>query len=179
VFRQNSLKQEYKISKKRYPEKQIMKTILITAYAVNPYKGSEDGMGWNFIVQAARFNHVIAITRKNNRAAIEQFIQLNKENKNYNNINFIYVDVPNWMLFWKKGPLLSMIYYLFWQFIVAVKTLRLKNKIDIVHNLNFHNDWSPSFLWMFRKPMVWGPIGHHPKIEKAFLKKILSIFGTR
>ena len=148
-----------------------MKTILITAYAVNPYKGSEDGMGWNFIVQAARFNHVIAVTRKNNRDAIERFIQLNKENKNYNNINFIYVDVPNWMLFWKKGPLLSMIYYLFWQFIVTVKTLRLKNKIDIVHNLNFHNDWSPSFLWMFRKPMVWGPIGHHPKIDKTFLEK--------
>ncbi|MFT5278572.1 MAG: hypothetical protein ACI9P8_000199, partial [Bacteroidia bacterium] len=25
----------------------IMKTSLITAYAVNPYHGSEDGTGWN------------------------------------------------------------------------------------------------------------------------------------
>ena len=41
--------------------------ILITAYAVNPYKGSEDGTGWNMIQEIAKYNNVIAITRKNNR----------------------------------------------------------------------------------------------------------------
>ena len=39
------------------------KTILATAYAINPYKGSEDGMGWNFVLQIAKFNRVIALTR--------------------------------------------------------------------------------------------------------------------
>ncbi len=43
--------------------------VLITAYAVNPYKGSEDGMGWNFILQAARFQRVVAVTRRNNGPA--------------------------------------------------------------------------------------------------------------
>ena len=50
-------------------------TILITAYAVNPYKGSEDGTGWNLIYQAARKHRVVAITRKNNRTDIERFFR--------------------------------------------------------------------------------------------------------
>ena len=50
--------------------------------------------------------------------------------------------------------------------------LYLKSLSDryITHNLNFHNDWSPSFLWKLGKPFVWGPIGHHPKIPKQYLK---------
>jgi len=52
----------------------IYKTILATAYAVNPYKGSEDGMGWNLVCQVARFNKVIAITRENNQEHIEKYM---------------------------------------------------------------------------------------------------------
>ena len=54
-----------------------MKTVLMTAYAVNPYKGSEDGMGWNFILQAARFQRVIAVTRRNNGPHIERYLAEN------------------------------------------------------------------------------------------------------
>jgi hypothetical protein len=32
-----------------------IKTILATYYNMNPHKGSIDEMGWNFIVQIARF----------------------------------------------------------------------------------------------------------------------------
>ena len=46
-----------------------------------------------------------------------------------------------------------------------------KQKIhfDIVHNMNFHNDWTPSYLWKLNKPFVWGPIGHHPLIPGQYL----------
>jgi hypothetical protein len=55
------------------------KTILITAYAVNPYKGSEDGMGWNFILQAAKNQQVIAVTRINNGPHIRKYMQEHPE----------------------------------------------------------------------------------------------------
>ncbi|MBL3656786.1 glycosyltransferase family 4 protein [Fulvivirga sediminis] len=149
-----------------------MKTILITAYAVNPYKGSEDGMGWNGILQVARHNHVIAVTRKNNRPDIEKYI---KENecciKDLNSISFLYYDWPKWTRWWKKGPLLSMIYFYMWQLGMPLFLWRKKAKFDVAHNFNFHNDWSPSFLWLLSKPFVWGPIGHHPKIPKEHLLK--------
>jgi hypothetical protein len=90
------------------------KTILASCYAVNPYKGSEDGMGWNFIYQIARHNKVIAVTRKNNRAAIEKYMQ-NNPDMVYQNISMLYFDLPYWMRFWKKGSRGAMLYYYLYQ----------------------------------------------------------------
>lgn len=145
------------------------KTILATCYAVNPFKGSEDGMGWNFVYQIARFNKVIAITRENNREAIEKFMTQNPDDV-YNNITYLYFDLPYWMRFWKKGSRGAMLYYTLWQRGIVSFVKKQNIKFDVVHNVNFHNDWTPSYLWKLKKPMVWGPIGHHPKIPKQYLK---------
>lgn len=146
-----------------------MKTILITAYAINPYKGSEDGTGWNLVTQIARFNNAIAITRENNKPAIEKFLEANKENTVFQNLQFQYFDLPYWMRFWKKGERGAMLYFYLWQMFMPLFIVSKKLKFDIVHNLNFHNDWTPSFLWILGKPFVWGPIGHHPNIPKEYV----------
>ena len=145
------------------------RTILATTYAVNPYKGSEDGMGWNFVCQIARFNMVIAITRENNRPLIKKYMVENP-NEIHKNIQFLYFDLPYWLRWWKKGGKGAMLYYWMWQRGVVSFVKKQKIQFDIVHNLNFHNDWTPSFLWKLKKPMVWGPIGHHPLIPKQYLK---------
>ena len=148
---------------------EVHKTVLATAYAINPYKGSEDGMGWNMINEMARHHRVIAITRENNRFDIEKFMAANPSDC-YQRIQFAYFDLPYWMRFWKKGGRGAMIYYYMWQWGIVSFIRRQGLEFDIVHNLNFHNDWTPSFLWRLGKPMVWGPVGHHPLIPKAFLK---------
>lgn len=135
---------------------------------MNPYKGSEDGTGWNFVLQIARYNKVIAITRENNRPAIESFM-LEFPNDLYKNIQFVYFDTPKWMRFWKRGGQGAMLYYLLWQFLLPQFVKKNKLNFDLVHNLNFHNDWTPSFLWKLGKPMIWGPVGHHPQIPSAYL----------
>ena len=147
----------------------MSKTILATTYAVNPYKGSEDGMGWNFVCQIARFNKVIAITRENNQPHIEKYM---KENPSeiYANISFLYFDLPYWMRFWKKGGRGAMLYYWMWQKGIVGFIKKQTVKYDIVHNVNFHNDWTPSYLWKLNKPFVWGPVGHHPLIPKQYFK---------
>lgn len=147
-----------------------MKTILATAYAVNPYKGSEDGMGWNFVMQIARFHRVIAVTRINNQRHIDLYMAENP-NELYERITFLYFDLPYWMRFWKKGSRGAMLYYILWQ--IGIVRFINKNQLqfDVVHNLNFHNDWTPSYLWKLGKPFVWGPIGHHPLIPKQFLDR--------
>lgn len=146
-----------------------MKTILATTYAVNPYKGSEDGMGWNFIYQIARYNKVIAITRENNRPYIEKYMQENPDYL-YENITFLYYDLAYWMRFWKKGSRGAMLYYWMWQRMLPSFIKKQNIDFDIVHNVNFHNDWTPSYLWKLNKPFVWGPVGHHPLIPSAYLK---------
>ncbi|MFT6338189.1 MAG: glycosyltransferase involved in cell wall biosynthesis [Saprospiraceae bacterium] len=146
-----------------------IKTILATAYAVNPYKGSEDGMGWNGIYQIARFNKVIAITRENNQVHIEKYM-LENPDSSYDNIQFLYFDLPKWMRFWKKKSRGAMLYYWMWQRSIPSFVVKQKIKCDIVHNLNFHNDWTPSYLHKVGLPFVWGPIGHHPLIPAQYLK---------
>ncbi|MGI4864395.1 MAG: glycosyltransferase family 4 protein [Janthinobacterium lividum] len=147
-----------------------MNTVLITAYAVNPYKGSEDGMGWNFILQAARFQRVIAVTRHNNGPHIRRYLAANPAlAAQAANVEFLYFDLPAWTRWWKKGPLLSLIYFYMWQLGLAVWLRHRRLPVDVVHNLNFHNDWTPSFLWLLGRPMVWGPIGHHPPIPRTHL----------
>lgn len=144
-----------------------MKTILATTYAVNPYNGSEDGMGWNYILQIATRHKVIAITRENNQPAIEEYMR-EKTDPRFKNIQFEYFDLPYWMRFWKKKSRGALLYFLLWQAFIPSFVRRKGLQFDIAHNLNFHNDWSPSFLWKLKKPFVWGPIGHHPVIPKKF-----------
>lgn len=144
------------------------KTILATTYAVNPTKGSEDAMGWNYILQIARFNEVISITRENNQAAIEEYIAANP-NPIFDNITFVYFDTPYWTRFWKKGSRGAMLYYWMWQRAIPGFVKKQGIDFDIVHNATFPNDWTPSYLWKLKKPFVWGPIGHHPLIPSQYL----------
>ena len=46
--------------------------VLISAYACEPGKGSEPGVGWNWVKQISRFYETFVITRSNNKEAIEK-----------------------------------------------------------------------------------------------------------
>ena len=45
--------------------------VLVSAYACEPGKGSEPGVGWQWVRQIARFHDTWVITRANNREKIE------------------------------------------------------------------------------------------------------------
>lgn len=150
-------------------------TVLASAYAINPYKGSEDGMGWNFILQISRYQKVIAITRENNKEHIESYIK-NYPAVDVKNITFLYYDLPYFLRFWKRGSRGAMLYYYLWQLSMPLFIHSKSLRFDLVHNLNFHNDWTPSLLWILGKPLIWGPVGHHPKIPKQFL---LNVYGWK
>ncbi len=143
-----------------------MKTILASAYDVNPFKGSESGTGWNFIFQISRDFKVIAITRENNRSHIEKFIHDN--NIDDTNLVFEYFDLPYFLRFWKRGERGSFLYYNLWQFFLPLAVMSRGLKFDIVQHINFHADHVPSFLWLLNKPFVWGPINHNEPIDKNF-----------
>lgn len=147
-----------------------MKTVLITAYAINPYKGSEDGTAWNIATQIAKHCKVIAITRENNQEHIDKWLKEN-DLEGKENLQFAYFDLPYWMRFWKKGGRGALLYFYMWQVGIVNFIKRQKLNFDIVHNLNFHSDWTPTFLWRLKKPLVWGPVGHHHKIPKEYLTK--------
>jgi len=145
-------------------------TSLMTIYAVNPYKGSEDGTGWNMLIETAKHQKVIAITRENNQADIDRYLQEN-DLPQAKNIQFEYFDLPYYLRFWKKKSRGALLYCFLWHFGTVWFARKHQFKFDIAHHLNFHSDWMPSFLWLLGKPFVWGPIGHHPKIPRDFIMK--------
>ena len=148
----------------------MKKTALITAYDVNPFKGSESGTGWNISKEIAKNYKVIVITRKNNQGEIDRYLSEN-EDEVHENMQFEYYDLPYWAMFWKKklGPRGYVLYFYLWQMFMPLFILNKKLKFDIAHALNFHSDSHPNFLWVFGKPTIWGPIGHHPKMPQEYI----------
>ena len=47
-----------------------MRKILVSAYGCEPFRGSEAGVGWNWILQMARHNEMYVIARKNDKNKI-------------------------------------------------------------------------------------------------------------
>ena len=67
---------------------------LISAYSVNPYKGSEDSIGWNWVLQYEKNykkgDRIILLTKKFNekdtRRGLKEF--------NIQHVELVIVDVP-------------------------------------------------------------------------------------
>jgi glycosyltransferase involved in cell wall biosynthesis len=131
--------------------------VLVSAYACEPNKGSEPGVGWNWVRQIERFHEVWVVTRANNRSAIER----NMAAEPRPNVHFIYVDLPHWLGFWKKGARGIHLYYYLWQICAyfAARRVHREVRFDLGQHVTFVNDWFPSFLCLLPFPFVWGPVG--------------------
>lgn len=143
--------------------------VLVSAYACEPDKGSEQGVGWNWAKQIARFHEVWVITRANNRMAIENELAMRPEP----NLHFIYYDIPKSIAFWKRKEKGLFLYYVLWQ-IGAFRLARKANKLfgyDLVHHITFGNIWLPTFMSFLSIPFIWGPVGGGDEIPKAFSRR--------
>ena len=146
--------------------------ILISAYACEPNFGSEGGVGWN-IVKELSLNHELSVlTRANNKKAIES-----SDEEWVSEVNWVYLDPPKWLTFWKKGGRGLQLYYILWQ-IEALKVAKKELKqreIDIVHHVTFGKYWIPSLLVKLNKPFVFGPVGGGDSTPK----ELRSGYGIR
>ncbi len=138
-----------------------MLNILINAYAVNPYWGSEPGMGWHWIVNIARYCNVYVITEGEWREEIDtEVAQLPYRD----NIHFFYLPVSDKVrrMCWNQGDWRFYGYYRKWQeqALVLAREIINKHHIDIVHQLNMIGFREPGSLWKIEGiPFVWGPVG--------------------
>ena len=141
--------------------------VLVSAYACEPDKGSEPGVGWHWVEQIARDNEVWAITRRNNRESLEK--ELRRHPNPY--MHFVYVDLPRVLSFWKRGQRGVRTYYYLWQFAALLKARSLNRIIefDVGHHVTFVNDWLWTFFALLPIPYVWGPIGSHPPCPSVLL----------
>lgn len=106
--------------------------ILYIAYSCNPYTGSEDKIGWCVPYESSKTNRVYVITKEEQREPIEKYLQ----SHSLKNIEFYYVDIPN---FYKKifrGFMYSGRLNIWNKRVLplAKKICKVK-KIDIIHQI--------------------------------------------
>jgi glycosyltransferase involved in cell wall biosynthesis len=131
--------------------------VLISAYACEPDKGSEPGVGWHWAREAARCHDVWVLTRANNRPAIEAELVRDPAPR----LRVVYHDLPAWARSWKRGKRGLTAYYLLWQATALGTARRLHRDVgfDLVHHVTFNAIDTPGFLWRLGPPFVWGPVG--------------------
>lgn len=132
-------------------------SVLISAYACEPGKGSELGIGWGTVRALSDLHDVWVLTRAANRPAIDAELELHSAP----GLKFIYYDLPKWACWWKKGGRGVQLYYLLWQTGVrqVVKKLLISQKYDICHHLTWGRCWMPCAFYLSPVPYIFGPAG--------------------
>lgn len=144
--------------------------ILLSAYACEPNKGSEPGVGWNWAKHLAEYHQVIIVTRRNNKESIEEELKKNP----IPNIRTIYYDPPQWVLRLKRGAKGVQLFYYIWQYgaYQYIKKTLQSSEYDYVFSITFGNVWKPTFMYKLKKPFIWGPIGGGEAVPKTLLNKM-------
>lgn len=162
--------------------------LLLSAYACEPNKGSEPGVGWYWSTQIANRGHdVWVLTRKNNKIKIEEYWNNHKKPEN---LFFVYYDLPDKMAWWKKGNKGVHIYYFLWQIgiINTVRKLHKEINFDFIHHITFVTIHQPCFLFIFKCPFFYGPAGGGDVVPSQFLqsfplkskiKELLLVFNNK
>lgn len=133
--------------------------IFIIAYACEPNRQSEPGLGWNISGEVARRHDVTVLTRANNRKAIESYLSENPDAPQAK-IHFMYHDNEGlWRRLKKHIPFGDQLYFSAWLKSAAKACKNEFARHDVVHQLTF----SPFFVkpWgaAYTARYVWGPIG--------------------
>jgi glycosyltransferase involved in cell wall biosynthesis len=147
--------------------------VLISAYACEPGKGSEPGIGWNWIEQAAAVAELWVITRRNNKKVIEEACE-----SDFETVHWVFYDLPSWLGWWKRGPRGVALYYPLWQLGAFFVARRLHTSIgfDCVHHLTFGSYWLPTLLNRLPVRFIWGPVGGGESTPAGFYR-IYSLRG--
>ena len=157
--------------------------ILVSAYACNPYKGSEEGVGWSWVNAISAYHDLWVITAAFHREDIES--KVNESSDCYRHIHFNYVPHKPWHYtpnrFWKYleeswlKPIMNRAYRQ-WQrdAFKLGEGLHKEISFDIVHQLTYVGFRFPGHLWKLDIPFVWGPIGGLENTPWRFL----PVFGV-
>lgn len=142
--------------------------VLLSAYACEPGKSSEQGVGWHWATELAKLCDVTVVTRSNNREAIDAAIQSVRREEQP---RFVYHDHNAFMLRVKKSVGAHRLYYVAWQRSVLplLRKIHAERAIQISHHITF-----ASFRYwpaIARLPglKVWGPVGGYEQTPWSLL----------
>ena len=144
--------------------------ILLSAYACEPNRGTEPGVGWNTAVSLTQHHQIWVFTSNTHRAAIEAELAV----RPVANLQFVYLDPFGWVYDWsqegKKATWDVHLHYYLWQIWAYFVGRAIHKSIgfDLVHHLTYGKYSAPSFLSFLPIPFCWGPIGGAESAPRPF-----------
>lgn len=146
--------------------------VFVIAFACEPNRTSEPGVGWNIVGELAKRHELTVLTRCNNRESIEAYLSENSDDARVN-IHWVYLDLSEWLhRLKKKIPCGIQLYQELWQLKAARMYRGEFAKYDIVHHLTFGSIFFTPWGARYTDRFVWGPIGGASgAMESAFLKR--------
>jgi glycosyltransferase involved in cell wall biosynthesis len=146
-----------------------LRRILVFAYACEPRSGSEPGAGWAWTQLVSHLGETWVLTRGNNRTAVEEEL---RELPTATSVHPVYVDLPAWARWWKRGQRGVRLYYLLWQ-VAALRTARRLHRehpFDLVWHVTLANAWIGSLAPLVGAPFVYGPMGGGVGMPRELLR---------
>jgi glycosyltransferase involved in cell wall biosynthesis len=140
---------------------------LFIAFACEPERGSEPGVGWHTVFHASRKRPVWVITDSLHRNKIEAYLAKHDEQS----INVVYHALPKWCQWmWKSSLSLNLYYYLWHRGAAKIaRQLHEEHRFDVVHHVSYVRYWMPSAGSRLGIPFVWGPVGGGESAPPGFL----------
>lgn len=144
-------------------------TVLITVYALNPYRALDDGIAWNLIRALDQKFRLIVVTHADNRPDIELFLARETDGPGVQ-ARFEYYS-PGFLPNWKgSSPPKTLLHKYAWHWGVISFIRQRQLAFDIAHHLSLPCGWCPPFLWRLEKPFIWGPAGYPPLVPAEFIR---------
>lgn len=146
----------------------MRKKILVMAYAISPFRGSEYAVAWNYVTYMSKENDLTVLygMSDNHMGETHTLDKFLKENS-FPHVRFIKIK-PNKLanlLNWpnRHNFLVYTFYYAFaeWQKCAykMAKNLIQNEHFDLIHNVGPIGYREPGYLWKLGLPYVWGPVG--------------------
>lgn len=153
-----------------------MKTIII-AYACDPSKGSEEGVGYNYVLAISKFSKCLVVTSSTNKKKLD--------NLKLNNVEWFYVEediIKRYLInLWAKlgsSLLRFAIAYSYsrWQkkVIKELKNVLLKDKYDLIHKITYVGYRFPIYIPDIT--IINGPLGGIENMPNNYFQ-FMSIKG--
>lgn len=145
--------------------------ILYSAFACNPYEGSESYCGWSWPFTMRNYNEVYVITRIEGKKAIERYFAEHE----ITNIKIYYCEVKFRKYIDISKGFGQMLYYMLWLQEAYQLAKKLQNEIgfDYIHHITFGDFRFIGKIWKLSPKFIFGPVGGAqttPDIFKIYVK---------
>lgn len=142
--------------------------ILLSSYSVNPYHGSEDGIGWNWAVMLSKHfpdDKIYLLTKTCNEEDTRKGI----EDYALKNIELVIIDPPYWLNWYREhNSAFHHMYYILWQHLAYRWAKKSGIRFDIIHHVTMGDFRITGQMYKIKNAYkIFGPVGGGQSTPKA------------